>query len=80
MNTIFQHGFHQIHSCETQLMITIQDLMSHTENNTQIDMAFLDFSKTFDTVPHGNLLCKLQFCGTDGPILKWISVFLKNRD
>ncbi len=54
--------------------------MSHTDNNTQIDMAILDFSKAFDTVPHDSLLGKLQFYAIDGPILKWISVFLKNRD
>ncbi len=68
----FQHGFRYLHSCETQLMITIQDLMSHRDNNTQIDMAILDFSKAFDTVPHDSLLGKLQFYGIDGPILKWI--------
>ncbi len=61
-------------------MITIQDLISHRDNNTQIDTAILDFSKAFDTVPHDSLLGKLQFNSIDGPILKWISVFLKNRD
>ncbi len=75
-----QHGFRYLHSCETQLMITIQDLMSHGDDNTQIDMAILDFSKAFYTVPHHILLGKLQFHGIDAPILKWISVFLKNRD
>ncbi len=43
-------------------------------------MAILDFSKAFDTVPQGSLLRKLQFYGIYGPILKWITVFLKNRD
>ncbi len=61
-------------------MITIQDLMSYRDNNVQIDMAILDFSKAFDTVHHDSLLGKLQFYGIDGHILKWISVFLKNRD
>ncbi len=76
----FQHGFRYLHFCETQLMITIQDLMSHRDNNTQIDIAILDFSKAFNTVPHDSLLGKLQFYSIDVPILKWISVFLKNRD
>ncbi len=62
------------HGHETQLMITLQDLMSH-RNNTQIDMAILDFSKAFDTVPYDSLLGKLQFYGIDGHILKWISIF-----
>ncbi len=68
----FQHGFRYLHSCETQLMITLQDLMSHRDNYTQIDMAILDFSKAFDTVPHDSLLGKLHFYSIDGPILKWI--------
>ncbi len=55
-------------------MITIQN------NNTKIDLPILDFSKAFDTVPHDSLLGKLQFYSTYGAILKWISVFLKNRD
>ncbi len=58
-------------------MITLQDLMSHTDKNTQIDMAILDFSKA--SVPHDILLGKLKFYGINGPIFKWISVFLKNQ-
>ncbi len=54
--------------------------MSHRDNNTQIDMAILDFSKAFDNVPHDSLLGKLQFYSINGSILKWISVFLNNRD
>ena len=40
----------------------------------------LDFSKAFDTVPHDRLLSKLEHYGITGPILNWISVFLKGRE
>ncbi len=33
--------------------------MQHRDNNSQIDMAVLDFSKAFDTVPHDKVLGKL---------------------
>ncbi len=54
--------------------------MSHKDNTTEIHKAISDFSKAFNTVPHDSLLGKLQFYGKDGLILKWISVFLKNRN
>ena len=43
-------------------------------------MAILDFAKAFDTVPHDRLLSKLAFYGVSGPILNWVSLFLKTRD
>ena len=40
----------------------------------------MDFAKAFDTVPHDHLLGKMAFYGVQGPILKWVSTFLKSRD
>ena len=48
--------------------------------NTQIDMAVLDFSKAFDTVPHKRLLGKLSFYGVKGDILCWVQAFLEDRE
>ena len=42
-------------------------------------MAILDFSKAFDTIPHGHLLGKMEFYGIQGPLLKWTASFLKTR-
>ena len=39
----------------------------------------LDFSKAFDTVPHEELLCKLDSYGITGPIHKWLRTFLTQR-
>ena len=48
-------------------------------SQTQIDIAVLDFSKAFDTVPHDGLLSKLKHYGIDDKIWTWISNFLKQR-
>ena len=51
----------------------------HDKKGSQIDIAVLDFSKAFDTVPHYGLLSKLKHYGIDEKILLWICNFLKNK-
>ena len=51
----------------------------HNKKGSQIDIAVLDFSKDFDTVPHDGLLSKLKHYGIDEKIWLWICNFLKNR-
>ena len=54
--TDLQHGFRSGRSCETQLVTTFQDLAQmYNKKGSQIDIAILDFSKAFDTVPHDGL-------------------------
>ena len=50
------YGFRTGHSCETQLVTTIEDLALSLECGQQVDMLILDFSKAFDTVAHQRLL------------------------
>ncbi len=76
----FQYGFRRKHSCEAQLLITTHDLASLRDRGTQVDMAILDFSKAFDTVPHNKLLHKLKRYGVGGSIHAWVASFLKQRD
>ena len=73
------HGFRSGFSCETQLAITIDDLTRNFDNNIQTDLAILDFSKAFDTVPHDRLLHKLEAYGVRGHLIKWIEKFLCSR-
>ena len=74
-----QHGFRKNHPCETQLILTVEDLARNVDNGDQMDMLILDFSKAFDKVSHRRLLSKLQFCGIQGKTLAWIESWLTNR-
>ena len=41
-----------------------------------VDVAYLDFSKAFDSVPHQRLLKKIRAHGISGNLLRWIQSFL----
>ena len=75
----FQHGFRSNHSCESQLIITIENLARNIDSGLQTDLLILDFQKAFDTVPHQRLLKKLNHYGIRGSIWKWIQNWLTNR-
>ena len=69
-----QHGFRKYYSCETQLLITLEDLAINLDHGKQSDIILLDFAiaKAFDTVPHQRLLLKLHHYCIQGTINKWI--------
>jgi len=75
-----QHGFRRRRSCETQLILTVQDLAQGIEDKQQIDVILLDFSKAFDKVPHRRLLHKLDYYGVRGRNHQWIAHFLHCRE
>ncbi|MEW8547660.1 MAG: reverse transcriptase family protein [Candidatus Thiodiazotropha sp.] len=75
----FQHGFRANHSCETQLLNTVEDLSRRLDKRKTTDLLILDFSKAFDTVPHRRLLHKLQHYGVTGKNNKWIESWLCHR-
>ena len=77
--THLNHGFRSGHSTETQLITTVNDLLTSFDQGTQIDLAILDFSKAFDTVPHDRLLQKLHKYGIRGPLHTWLTSFLTER-
>jgi hypothetical protein len=74
-----QHGFRARGSCETQLVVTIQELAKTVSEGKQIDAILLDFSKAFDKVAHNRLLLKLKHYGIRGNTLQWIRHFLTDR-
>ena len=76
----FQHGFREKRSCETQLIITVEEISRYLDNKQQVDMLILDFSKAFDTVPHTRLLRKLDHCGVRGNIHGWLESWLTTRE
>ena len=75
-----QHGFRSKHSCESQLIMTVNDLALSLDNRSQTDMIIMDFSKAFDSVPHNCLLLKLNHFGIQNNLLVWILNFLKHRE
>ena len=75
----FQHGFRAKHSCETQLINTIEDLANGLDHQQQLDLLILDFSKAFDLVGHQRLLHKLHYYGIRNTTLTWISGWLTGR-
>ena len=77
--TDYQHGFRKNRSCDTQLLITTDDLAKALDNRQQVDCILLDFSKAFDKVSHFLLQHKLDFYGIRGQNLVWINDFLSNR-
>ena len=77
--TDYQHGFRKKRSCDTQLILTINDLDKGLNRNQQIDAILLDFSKAFDKVSHSRLLQKLDHYGVRGSIHSWITDFLQCR-
>ena len=74
-----QHGFRKRRSCETQLVLTLQDLAKGLDDREQIDAVLLDFSKAFDKVSHHLLHHKLHYYGIRGQTLGWIDSFLSGR-
>ena len=74
-----QHGFRKQRSCESQLILTVQDLAKNIDNRGQTDLILLDFSKAFDKVPHKLLLYKINYYGVCNSTLWWIGDFLGGR-
>ena len=65
-----QFGFRLKHSCESQLLVTVNDIARAINNNMQVDAAILDFSKAFNKVAHKHLTYKLNCYGIRGNLLK----------
>ena len=74
-----QHGFRRHLSCESQLILLYQDVMSSIDKKKSVDLAFIDFSKAFDRVSQKHLLAKIKTYNLDNKVIGWIEAFLCNR-
>ena len=74
-----QHGFRNERSCETQLILTINDFAKALNQGEQIDSILLDFAKAFDKVSHSKLIYKLEHYGVSRKTVNWIKDFLSDR-
>jgi hypothetical protein len=59
-----QHGFRKKRSCESQLILTIQDLAAGLNSKSQVDAILLDFSKAY--VVYQTVCCGSQRISLDG--------------
>ena len=64
-----QHGFMKSRSTESQLFQVYHEIGALLDNGVEVDMAYLDFSKAFDSVSHKLLIHKLQMFGISGNLL-----------
>ena len=64
------------HSCETQLVSTVQDIAQKLDNKFQTDVIIMDFSKAFYKVPHQRMLLKLWRFRIRNITHAWIKPFL----
>lgn len=71
--TAFRHGFQQVYSTLTQLVITVLKIAATLDKSGQVELVLLDFSKAFDKVPHLRMIFKLEILGLDAVIVKKIA-------
>ncbi|GAB0175624.1 mitochondrial enolase superfamily member 1 [Grus japonensis] len=67
-----QHGFMKGRSCLTNLISFYDQVTCLADEGKAVDVFYLDFSKTFDTISHSILLEKLAAHGLDGRALRWV--------
>ena len=74
-----QFGFINGRSTMLQLLHVMEKWSAELDEGNNITVAYLDFQKAFDTVPHRRLLLKLKTYGIQGNCLSWIEDFLSSR-
>ncbi|BHF66187.1 hypothetical protein SprV_0200920300 [Sparganum proliferum] len=71
-----QHGFRRGRSCLTNLLYCLEQWTRAIDEGNVVHVAYIDFKKAFDSVPHQLLLYKLSRIGVRGKLLKRIENFL----
>ena len=71
-----QHGFITKRSCMTQLLSVMNDWTNALEDGYSINVLYLDYRKSFDSVPHGRIIIKLIAYSVWGKLLLWIESYL----
>jgi len=74
-----QHGFQKGRSCLTNFLETMESWTQALDNGYGSDVVYLDYRKSFDSVPHQRLLEKLKEFGIKGKLRAWLEDFLMSR-
>ena len=73
------HGFRSGHGTDTALVEVWEFVLGEAEKGKIVALCLLDVSAGFDSVPHINLLRKLEMYGYGDKTLKWLASYLDNR-
>ena len=74
-----QFGFIKGRSTVLQMLNVIDSWTKALDRGESVDVVYLEFVKTFDTVPHKRLIGKLKSYGIEYYTLRWNQVFLSDR-
>ena len=74
-----QHGFVRGRSCQTNILLCLEQWTDILDGGNGVDVAYFDYAKAFDKVSHRLLLIKLRAYGIDGKLLTWLRAYLENR-
>ena len=72
-----QHGFLPGRSCQSNLLEFIQTVPDEVDNHNNMAIAYLDFAKAFDKVPHERLLLKIKSMDIHEQVTLWIAAWLR---
>ena len=56
----------------------LERVPDNTDRGNNIDVAYLDFAKAFDKVPHARLLVRLKALGVNNQVSSWIEAWLRD--
>ncbi|KAF2351887.1 Reverse transcriptase domain, partial [Trinorchestia longiramus] len=74
-----QHGFREISSCLTNLLDFFGEVNRIYDRTKAVDLAYLDFQKSFDKVPDERLMDKVEAHGIRGNYSRWIQNWRTGR-
>jgi len=77
--SISQHGFIKGRSTCTSLLEAINDWTLSVQNKKSVDVAYIDFSRAFDSVSHEKLFTHLYIYGIQGDLVCCIRNFFVGR-
>ena len=74
-----QHGFRSGRPTSTNLLESFNDWILSIEYKHSVTVAYVDFSKAFDSVSHDKLFIRLASYGIRGNLLQWLHEYLSAR-